>query len=204
MTTGVCTGGRDILALLPHRTLWHSWPSKGQSEYQPLHKYTLAHTVPVHMHMYVFVQTCIHTYVGKYSYCTFSMFRVPVCTYVHAYVLVVSVCTYCGGLILIIECDSTLYVGMTRKQNGGPIPPIHYNFAKNHIYEMCSFQCSPNTDDPHQWAMGKWDKWFDEVYAEYRASKWDVRVHLCYLPRHNRRTFHSLGGAQKRGLYDIY
>ena len=126
------------------------------------------------------------------------------CTYAHAYVLVVSVCTYCGGLILIIECDSTLYVGMTHKQNGGPIPPIHYNFAKNRIYEMCSFQRSPNTDDPHQWAMGKWDKWFDEVYAEYRASKWDVRVHLCYLPRHNRRTFHSLGGAQKRGLYDIY
>ena len=26
--------------------------------------------------------------------------------------------------ILHIECDSTLYVGMTRKQNGGPIHPI--------------------------------------------------------------------------------
>ena len=30
----------------------------------------------------------------------------------------------------IIECDSTLYVGMTQKQNGGPILPIHYSFAK--------------------------------------------------------------------------
>ena len=35
----------------------------------------------------------------------------------------------------IIECDSTLYVGMTRKQNGGPIPPIHYSFTKYRLWK---------------------------------------------------------------------
>ena len=34
----------------------------------------------------------------------------------------------------IIECDSTLYVGMTRKQNGGPIPRIHCSFAKSRLW----------------------------------------------------------------------
>ena len=38
---------------------------------------------------------------------------------------------YC---IHIIEYDSTLYVGMTRKQNGSPIPPIHYSFAKYRLW----------------------------------------------------------------------
>lgn len=28
---------------------------------------------------------------------------------------------------------------------------------------------NPTRDDHYQWAMVKWDKWFDEVYAEYRA-----------------------------------
>ena len=32
--------------------------------------------------------------------------------------------------IRIIECNSTLYVGAMRKQNGGPIPCIHCSFAK--------------------------------------------------------------------------
>ena len=33
------------------------------------------------------------------------------------------------------ECDSTLYAGMTQKQNGKPIPPIHYSFAKYHLWK---------------------------------------------------------------------
>ena len=37
---------------------------------------------------------------------------------------------------IIIECDSTLYVGMTRKQNGGPIPRIHCSFAKYRLLVM--------------------------------------------------------------------
>ena len=36
--------------------------------------------------------------------------------------------------VYIIECDRTLHVGMTRKQNGGPIPLIHYSFAKYHLW----------------------------------------------------------------------
>ena len=34
-------------------------------------------------------------------------------------------CMYILHIIHIIECDSTLYVGMTQKQNGGPIPRIY-------------------------------------------------------------------------------
>ena len=43
------------------------------------------------------------------------------------------VCACVCVLTSIIECDSTLYVGMTRKQNGGPIPRIHCSFAKSRL-----------------------------------------------------------------------
>ena len=36
--------------------------------------------------------------------------------------------------VAIIECDSTLYVGMTREQNGSSIPSIHYSFAKYRLW----------------------------------------------------------------------
>ena len=36
-------------------------------------------------------------------------------------------------LLLIIKCDSTLCVWMTRKQNGSPISCMHYSFAKYHL-----------------------------------------------------------------------
>ena len=32
---------------------------------------------------------------------------------------------------IIIGCDSTLYVGMMRKQNGGPIPHIYIEVSQN-------------------------------------------------------------------------
>ena len=45
-----------------------------------------------------------------------------------------------------MECDSTLYVGgMMQKQSGGPIPPIHYSFAKYYILRMTII---------HIWAIG--------------------------------------------------
>ena len=54
--------------------------------------------------------------------------------------------------------------------------------------------------------MGKWDKWFDEVYAEYRASKCDTRVRTPVLPTLSQLPYvHStVWEEHKRGAYTIF
>ena len=41
---------------------------------------------------------------------------------------------FCINFVCIIDCDSTLYVGMTRKQNGRLRPRIHYSFVRYHLW----------------------------------------------------------------------